>query len=49
MTEQPNVGPERAEREAQGAAQRWEAEHEHVRTDGETAVDDAVGAADDPR
>lgn len=25
-----------------------EAHHEHVRTEGETAVDDAIGSSDDP-
>jgi hypothetical protein len=50
MTEQPGVGPEQAEREAdtQGSVERV-AERPHVRTDRETAVDDALGTEDDPR
>jgi hypothetical protein len=31
------------------AVQRHNASHDHVRTEGETAVDDALGSADDPR
>jgi hypothetical protein len=32
-----------------GAVQKHGASHDHVRTEGETDVDDALGSADDPR
>ena len=50
MTEQPNTVHE-PEESTTGAQLRGEGaapEHGHVRTDGETAVDDALGATDDP-
>jgi hypothetical protein len=50
MSEQPNIPtPEAPEDEAQSpTTQPQPPEHEHVRTIGETTVDDALGAADDP-
>lgn len=51
MSDQPNIPPaEPVEDDAQApATQPEQSEHEHVRTIGETTVDDALGAADDPR
>ncbi|HZO68854.1 MAG: hypothetical protein ACRDP9_20665 [Kribbellaceae bacterium] len=46
MSEQPNDLA--VEPVGQPAADLPQIHHEHVRTDGETAVDDALGAADDP-
>jgi hypothetical protein len=48
MSEQPRTGaqepPDDAEQEAGPPREPWA----HVRTEGETAVDDALGGADDP-
>lgn len=51
MTEQPSGGGEEAPAVTDDAAQTAPdaTEHEHVRTEGETTVDDALGGADDPR
>ena len=46
MSEQPNdLQVEPVEAPAAGVPQ---IHHEHVRTEGETAVDDAIGATNDP-
>jgi hypothetical protein len=51
MSEQPEPGTPEAPDDTAGEAtvRRAQPEHEHVRTAGETAVDDAIGGADDPR
>lgn len=41
-TDSPEGGP------AATPASDWASTHPHVRTEGETGVDDAVGATDDP-
>jgi hypothetical protein len=51
MSEQPNrsaVGTGADEPGQQAAAEREAAGREHVRTEGETNVDDALGSADEP-
>lgn len=50
MSEQPNAAtPEPREDTGPDVAAHPEpSEHEHVRTIGETTVDDALGTADDP-
>jgi hypothetical protein len=52
MSESPNERiPETPTNQAppDDAVQKHNASHGHVRTEGETDVDDALGSADDPR
>lgn len=50
MTEQPGSAhePDKRAPEAQRGGTPGSTPPDHVRTDGETAVDDAVGATDNP-
>jgi hypothetical protein len=45
VSEQPTTGNEQ---EAEGTEQTWAAQHPHVVTDSEAAVDDALGSTDNP-
>jgi hypothetical protein len=50
MNAQPDKEPERPhETQQQGTTPPAPLVPDHVRTEGETTVDDALGAADDPR
>jgi hypothetical protein len=44
VSEQPTTGDEQAE----STEQSWTAQHPHVVTDSEAAVDDALGSTDNP-
>lgn len=48
MSEQPNDLVVEPLEHTRSETEVVQAHHEHVRTEGETAVDDAIGASDDP-